>query len=99
MNNPKIAPTTLKARPIVAPSRPAGRPPRSLTHVSSAETATKNPKTVRAHTPTDIGDQYLKFKPVSPGVTSTSMCQNLDQLAPRSAVNRIGQITIAARLK
>src|ERR1700716_2243894 len=98
MKRPRIDPTRLKARPRVAPRRPAGRP-LSLAHVSIAETATNKPKNVSAHTPTDIGDAYLKFRLVSPGVTLTSMCQNLDQLAPRSAVSRMGQITTATRLR
>ncbi len=51
-----------------------------------------------AQAPTDIGDQYLKLRPVSPGVTSMSMCQNFDQLAPRSAVSRMGQKIKAAKL-
>src|ERR1700682_2486622 len=98
MKRPRIAPTRLNVRPKVAPRRPDGRP-LSLAHVSSAVTATKRPKNVSAHTPTDIGDAYLKFRLVSPGVASTSMCQNLDQLTPRSAVSRMGQITTATRLR
>ncbi len=46
--------------------------------------------TSSSHTPTDIGDQYLKFRPSLPGVTFTSMCQNFHQLAPRSAVRNTG---------
>ena len=63
-----------------------------------AEMSTKKPKTSKAHTPIDIGDRNLKFTPVSPGVTSMSMCQNLDQLTPRSAVRRIGHTIRAGRL-
>src|SRR5690348_4138772 len=64
-------------------------------HASRKETATKKPKISSAHTPTDMGDQYLKLRPVSPGVTLTSMCQNLIQLTPRSAVSKMGQIAVA----
>ena len=39
------------------------------------------PNTTSAHAPTDIGDQYLKFRPASPGVVFHSMCQNRDGLA------------------
>ena len=73
--------------------------PRLLpSHESKADMVTKNPNTSKAHTPTDIGDQYLKLRLVSPGVTFTSMCQNFHQLAPRSAVSRIGQITVVGKL-
>src|SRR5260370_25179438 len=87
------APTTLKARLITAGTR--GLPRRSLNHASTADTKTKNPKTSSAQTPTDIGDQYLKLSEVSPGVTLTSMCQTRIQLTPRSAVSRIGQMSVA----
>src|SRR5256885_6997545 len=72
-------------------------PPLFLIQASTAETVTKKPKARRAQTPTDIGDQYLKFRPKSPGVTSTIMCQNFHQLTPRSAVSKIGQSNVADR--
>ena len=73
-------------------------PPLFLIHASTADTVTKKPKARRAQTPTDIGDQYLKFRPISPGVTSTIMCQNFHQLTPRSAVSKIGQSNVAGKL-
>src|SRR5437879_10994301 len=90
------APRTLNARFRGIGTMPALR--RLLSHASKAETVTKNPNTTRAHTPTDMGDQYLKLRPVSPGVTSTIMCQNFHQLTPRSAVSRTGQITVVGKL-
>src|SRR5215469_13510514 len=75
-----------------------GFPRRMLSHASTNDTNAKNPKIKRAQAPTDIGDQYLKLKLVCPGVTLTSMCQNLVQLSPRSAVRRIGQMTVAGKL-
>src|SRR5260370_16514140 len=88
------APTTLKARLITAGTR--GLPRRSLSHASTADRNTKNPKTSSAQTPTDIGDQYLKLSEDSPGVMLTSMCQKRIQLTPRSALSRIGQLNVAA---
>jgi hypothetical protein len=79
------------------PDRPA-RERRSRRNDSSAETAAKKPKIKSAQTPTDIGDQYLKLRPVSPGVTSTSMCQNFHQLAPRSVVRSTGHANRVTKL-
>ncbi len=70
----------------------------SSTNASSADTATKKPNISSAQTPTDIGDQYLKLRPWSPGVTSTSMCQNFHQLAPRSVVRSTGQTSSVTKL-
>src|SRR5438445_13836867 len=96
MKIPSTAPTTLKTRFKNGGTR--GLPRRSLGHASAAETNAKKPNTSSPHAPTDIGDQYLKLIPVSPGVTSTSMCQKRDQLTPRSAVRRMGHSTVATRL-
>src|SRR5260370_1127948 len=77
-NRAKTPPMTLNAGPKTPPIGRPGSPTvprsrRSSTNDSSAETATKKPKIKSAQTPTDIGDQYLKLRPVSPGGTSTSM--------------------------
>src|SRR5258708_39967036 len=89
------AATTVKGRLITAGTR--GLPRRSHSHASTADRNTKNPKTSSAQTPTDIGDQYLKLSEDSPGVMLTSMCQKRIQLTPRSAVSRIGQMSVAGR--
>src|SRR3982075_3052915 len=96
-NRARTAPAVLNRRPATPPNGCA-RFRLSSTYASRAETVTKNPRMNSAHAPTDIGDQYLKMGPVSPGVTSMSMCQNLNQLAPRSAVSRIGQTSKVAKL-
>src|SRR5712691_11765812 len=75
MKRPRTAPTALNRR-----FRSIGT---TRTRESNAETVAKKPNTSSAHTPTDIGDQYLKFKPVWPGVTSMSMCQNRGRLVAR----------------
>src|SRR5437868_4963740 len=95
-NMPSTAPTTLNSR--FSSGGTSGAPRRSLSHASAADTKANNPNARSAHAPTDIGDQYLKLSPETPGVTSTSMCQKRVQLAPRSAVRRIGQMTVATRL-
>ena len=66
------------------------RPRRSASQAPRAESPAKMLNTRSSHTPTDIGDQYLKFRPALPGVTFTSMCQNFHQPAPRSAVRSTG---------
>src|SRR5207302_51372 len=93
---PTAAPTTLNARLKTGGS--TGLPRRSLSHASAADTNANTPNTSSPQAPTDIGDQYLKLSPVSPGVTSTSMCQKRVQLTPRSAVRRMGQMMVAGRL-
>src|SRR4029077_14005211 len=93
MNRPSTAPTTLNAR--LRRRGTKGAPRRWLIHASTKEMKAKNPKTRSAQTPTDIGDQYLKFRLGSPGVTLTSMCQNLIQLTPRSAVKSNGHSNVA----
>src|SRR2546427_12347990 len=88
-----IAPMMLNARLTTIGMMP---PPLFLIQASTAETVTNKPKSRRAQTPTDIGDQYLKLRPVSPGATSTIMCQNFHQLAPTPSVSAMGQISVAA---
>src|SRR5229473_2590101 len=102
-NRAKTPPMTLNAWPKTPPIGRPGSPTvprsrRSSTNDSSAETAAKKPKIKSAQTPTDIGDQYLKLRPVSPGVTSTSMCQNFHQLEPRSVVRSTGQTSRVTKL-
>src|SRR3981081_456373 len=103
MNSPRMPPAMLKARPTTPPNGRAGAPDDVLdrlssTNASSADTVAKKPKTSRAQTPTDIGDQYLKLRHWSPGVSSISMCQNLGQPAPRSAVSSTGQTNSVIKL-
>src|SRR5450759_1461639 len=88
----------LKARPRTPPIGRLGSPMalrsrRSSTNDSKADTAAKTLNTTSAHTPTDIGDQDLKFRPWSPGVTLMSMCQNFHQLAARSVVRSTGPVS------
>jgi hypothetical protein len=51
------------------------------------------PKTASTHEPSDIGDQYLKLSPASPGVVFHSMCQNRHGL-PRSSASSSGATII-----
>src|ERR1700687_2197081 len=114
MNRARTPPTMLKARPRTPPIGAAGastvrnlEPPGSpaeprarlsSTYDSRADTVGNRAKINSAQTPTDIGDQYLKLSPWSPGVTSMSMCQNFNQLAPRSTVSSSGQKINATKL-
>ena len=90
-------PTTVNAVPkglaIKAESR-SPRPPLrrpSRIKVSTNVTSVNRPYSCSAHTPSDMGDQYLKLSPPA-GPVSISMCQKRSG-RPRSAVSRIGQTT------
>src|SRR3981081_3501139 len=103
MNSPRMPPAMLKARPTTPPNGRAGEPEDVLdrlssTNASNADTVARKPKTSRAQPPTDIGDQYFTLTSWSPGVTSISMCQNLGQPAPRSAVSSTGQTSSVIKL-
>src|SRR5947199_9200334 len=89
MKIPTSDPSTLKTRLTAMGRRP--KLPLLRSHASSAEMPTKKPKSNRPQTPTDIGDQYLKLRPASPGVVFTIMCKSLIPLAILSDVSTNGQ--------
>ena len=61
-----------------------------MTSASTKEIAANALKPSRPHTPTDIGDQYLKLGPFAPGVVFHIMCQNRSGW-PRSRISSGGQ--------
>src|SRR2546421_3077638 len=92
MNRPKRAPTATKSLPRKPESSRATHDQlsrSSRTRASTKDTVANAPKTRSAQAPTDIGDQYLKFRPAASGVEFQSMCQNRNGL-PRSRISMTG---------
>jgi len=66
----------MTSRPATPSRNPLDDPGlRTVTRASTKDTKEKIPKMASAHTPTDIGDRYLKFRP--PFALLISMCQKL----------------------